>query len=304
MFYTTKKSRKLFYPTVAIFLALLTALTCCLFCFSPEVSNAVTITEEEKIESHLTNSDVTDEEIEVANQEIEEKYEKYLQYDVDGHLYLDVENIATEDYDESIIEMIQANLSIMNELVDENVATITEDNGLEFTDDEFAQQWAIWDYSIRWNKFTAKFDKDVALVFGIICMIYRLYDKNKNLKEMAEWWTKNAYGTKSQSYILYALQQTCTLPAEMLAYFQQNTVLIELANCATTLLSLITKSNPATAILSHIVELILGFFVPSLVSAFGIIYDALRYNKGLEVKLCWIPAWWKGDKWGITIKSI
>lgn len=51
-----------------------------------------------------------------------------------------------------------------------------------------------------------------------------------------------------------------------------------------------------------IISLVISITLPSIVDGVVVLYNACKYDKGAELKGCWIPRW--RDKWGFSIKSI
>lgn len=293
----------MFYKGVALSLMLIMIFVCCFMNFmSTSTANADALNEEEILESYLTNSDIAEEYIEEISSEIEDTYSKFLKHDSDGRLLLDVNSISEEYYNEGTVDMISTNISIMNELVDEGVALINENSELEIIDEDFAQQWAYWGFSISWNKLCIKFDKDVALVFGFFFLTVAIYSNFSSVASIANYMA-NMDGSAQYSMIsAIILDATAMLPADIgsgiVGYISNSWILSYLANILPIFLGAVSSAN----ILGRVFAIILPIILPSIVDCVIIIYNALKYNKGVEIKICWIP--WFGDKWGLSLKSI
>ncbi len=57
-----------------------------------------------------------------------------------------------------------------------------------------------------------------------------------------------------------------------------------------------------TSIIFRVFKVLFSIFMPTLVDGAVVLYNAIYFNKGVELKLCWFPTWW--DKWGISVTSI
>ena len=277
-------------------ITLLVTLIICFSIFSTPVANAKAVSEMEVLESKLSNSSITNDYVDEVSEEIEVIYEQYISYDSNEHMYLKIDEIPEEYYDESTIEMIETNIYIMNQLVDEGVAMYDSQNELEIINDEFAQQWAAWGFQISWNKLSVNFDKDFAKMFAFGCLAANVTLNINSVKSLANYIGKDGF----VSAIL--VDAFTYLPADIgsgiVSYFTNSTVLGYLCDIFPIMVGCLTSSSIAGIVLSIIMPILL----PSIVDCVIVLYNACRYNKGVNLKICWIP--WFGDKWGLSLSSI
>ena len=273
------------------------ACTLCLVSISPATAKAETVDEQELLESYLTNSDVSEEQIAETDRLVEERFYDKLYRDEYGHLYLDTSDVdETDDFDVATAQMIEQNLAAMNAMVDEGVAYIDDSYELVVIgDDDFLQQWSAWGFKLSWNKVTVNMDKDYAILFSSICLVVNVVTISYNIKNLA----KNISDKNGMKDVLYAALNV--LPSDISRYivaFFTNDAIATLLETLCAAVQLLISSNPIVTVLS----IVLSYIVPGLVDSVVVLYNACRYNKGMYVKFCWLP--WFGDHWGLTIKSL
>ena len=179
--------------------------------------------------------------------------------------------------------MINRNISIMNELVDEKFGYINDEYELIFyIEDEYVQQWALWGVKVKWNKVTMNMDSDAAIVVALVTLGLRTVFHGWDMRNTMIFMQDDAA-------LVSVLQETLLVIPPVISI---------LANGLSILLTIAGNSS----IFIKVITLAISIALPSIVDGVLVLYNACKYDKGVEVKGCWIPTW--KDKWGISIKSI
>lgn len=273
--------------------------------------------QEGEADQYLSNNDVSDEYIEEMYGYIEEIYYEYVSFDSEhidfdmeyfvaiyGENFLDEETFdmsylsEEETFEIATLRMINENISVMNELVDEGYGYINDDfEFVIFSEDEYVQQWKIWNFKLKWNKFTVNVDSDCAIVLSIITLALRTSFHGWNIHN-----TMNSLAADGDAMLVAVLQECfAVLPSDIasgIVGLFADPVISILANSFSILLTIAGNSS----LFLKIITLIISITLPSIVDGVVVLYNACRYDKGAELKGCWIP--WIGDKWGFSIKSI
>lgn len=272
---------------------------------------------EAQFEQYLTGNNISDSYIEEVDDTLTEKYRQYIYID-EGHIqmatteieekyseYIFNESIPAETYieyedeyfDIAAVRMIRRNMSIMNDLVDEELGQISEDFEFVFYEtDEYVQQWRVWGCELRWNKIVAKFDSDCAILFSIIFLVGALAVEAGSL-----YTTISAIKNNDDLIATVVMEAFVYIPTDIAAQlvsFFSNEVLATLTTLGTTAIDLLTSSNIAWTVF----EVIYGLLCPSLTDCIIILYYSISQNKGIDLKFCWLPTW--REKWGFSIKTI
>lgn len=204
-----------------------------------------------------------------------------------------------EEFEVCTLRMINRNISIMNELVEEGYGYINGNLEIAFDceDDDYVQQWKLWNPIIRWNKIVFNGDSDVAIVVSILTLAGRtlLHIGNilENIASLAE----------EGDELLVSIFQECylVLPSDIasgIVGLFTDPVISILANSFSILLTLAENSS----LFIRILKIIISIALPSIVDGIVVLYNACKFGRGVEIKGCWFP--WKGDKYGVSIRSI
>lgn len=272
--------------------------------------------EDGQADKYLSTYGMPDDYVDRIYDDIERTYGQYVSLDRD-FIAFDMEpfrhtygNFLDGSYDLSILSeeeelevltlrMINQNISVMNELVQEGYGYI--DENLEFVcdceDDEYVQLWKVWKFVLRWNKFTFNGDSDVAIVASILTLavrtIFYIDDILENIATLAE----------EGDELLVSIFQECflVLPSDIasgIVGLFSDPVISILANSFSILLTLVGNSS----LFIRLLKIVISIWFPSIVDGVVVLYNACKYGKGVEIKACWFP--WKGDKYGVSIRSI
>lgn len=273
--------------------------------------------QEGEADQYLSSIDISNDHIEEISNYIEANYIEYVHYDgwnivfdmesfmeIYGEDFLDEEKYDISRFsDEEIFEistlrMINENISLMNELVNEDYGFINENfEFVLYTEDEYVQQWRIWDFQLKWNKFTVNVDSDCAIALSIITLALRTLFHGWNIRSAI-----HALADEGDAIIVSVLQECiAVLPSDIVSGIVglfADPVISILANSFSILLTIAGNSS----VFMKIISLVISITLPSIVDGVVVLYNACKYDKGAELKGCWIPRW--RDKWGFSIKSI
>ncbi len=270
-----------------------------------------------EIDEYLSNSDVSDEYIDYVDNYVEETYKEYIRFDDYNYEYLTLDighfeelygvgflswNFDITDYSEeeafeiATLRMINRNISIMNELVDEKFGYINDEYELIFyIEDEYVAQWELWGVKVKWNKVTMNMDSDAAIVVALVTLGLRTVFHGWDMRN-------TMISLQDDAVLVSVLQETLlVIPSDIasgIAGLFTDPVISILANGLSILLTIAGNSS----IFMKVITLAISIALPSIVDGALVLYNACKYDRGVEVKGCWIPTW--KDKWGISIKSI
>lgn len=278
-----------------------------------ELDEGTYVLKEGEANKYLTYPSVTDKYIEELEQDVEMEYYEYitfysseLEFDFRNFKRIYGDNFLDENYpiDESMygeeelfeistLRMINKNITAMNELVKEDIGYINDSYEFVFFDD-YIELWALWNFSLKWNKLTLFMDSDAAIMWSLIVLGLRTIFHGYNIK--------STMASLSDDGALVAIVQECclVLPSDLMSGFVglfTDPVISILANSFSIILTMAGNANVFIKALQIVVSIVL----PSIVDGVVVLYNACKYDKGIELKLCWIPTW--KDKWGLSIKS-
>ena len=265
---------------------------------------------------YLTGNDLSDEEIEDAEDLVESTFGPYVTQTVGGRLQMSTTPIETQlgdaIYDENLdvnvltgnqafevaaVKMIRTNISIMNALYDEQLGYIDNNYEFIFTEsDNYVAQWSAWDFKIKWNKLNVKFDRDFAITFSGLFLVANLVVQATSLYRTLNEISNNP-GVIS-SVISDACDDIQISLLNQIAALQNNSSLTYAVNTVTTALQILSAGNVAYKVF----EVIFGVLMPSIEDSLVVLYNSIKYSVGMSLQLCWIPTW--GVKWGFQIKPL
>ena len=217
------------------------------------------------------------------------KYKEELQdyvHVVDNQIVVDYESIEKSGKFEGSIDEVRENVEIMNDLAEErpDIVTINQDTSLSFNiEDEYAEQWDGWYISWSlWNGWTWKLDSDFGKLAGIVGIVYGLMDVAVNgtifYNKMLSI-TDVDKAVAGLSTIVYCLTDVGiknvvkTYLKGIVRLIASYLVTMNLTRVAIGAASLGT----GWAVMS-LIDLIIGWFMPSLITSCSMLYNCFKYN--------------------------
>jgi len=271
----------------------------------------------EDFDEYLTGYDLSDEYIEEVDSQVVEKYERFIYVDEMEHIQMSTteieekygdnikENMEASDFvedeseffDVAAVRMIRRNLKKMNELVDQDLGEITEDYEFVFYEtDEYVEQWRMWNFKLTWYKVGAFFDSDVAILFSILLITPAILAEGINLSKTVSDIKNN------EELIKFVIDEALLyLPTEIWAYIV-SALSSELMGYIISACEWGLKILEASDKVWAVIKILYDILMPSVSDCALVLYNAAVRDRGVEIKLCWIPTWW--DKWGLTFRSI
>lgn len=279
-------------------------------------------TEEEiDYDTLLTGNDISDEYIEQLDEQVTDLYLEYIYLD-NSHIRMSTtpieqkygsiillddfitDMIDIDDDDDyfhiATVRMIHRNMEIMNELVDDEDGYIDENFEFFFWDTSTLARFRAWNFQLKWNKITADFDKDFAVIASTIILIFRLrYDLREGISDIDDLIDKY-YDDRDQLIVDLLLKVFIDLPSGIAVHFiaKQNEALAQIGNLS----SMIIENLQNIPTFKKCLKKLLFSLIPDIKDSLSILYNSLFYQKGASIKVCWLPTY--QDKWGISIKSI
>ena len=271
--------------------------------------------EEGQADKHFSTYGMSDDYVDRLYDDIERTYGQYVSLDGD-FIAFDMEpfihtygNFLEDSYELSILSeegefevrtlrMINQNMSVMNELVEEGYGYINDNLEIEFYhEDDYFQLWSVGKPIFRWNKVTITGDSDVAILVSIITLALRTIFHAASIESCIRSLSDDG------DAVLVAVLRECivALPSDIaggIVGLLSDPVISILANSFSILVTLAENSD----VILKVIMLLISIWLPSIVDGMVVLYNACKYDKGVEIKRCWIP--WKGDKLGYSIKSI
>ena len=258
----------------------------------------------ENIESPITEFDTSDDLVSGFSENEKLIYKELCTVE-NNKISFDEEKSLNSKYDPNKIEILKKNTQIINSLVDsvpyssitpegEVVFDLPEPNDNEETMADFKALWSA-NY-ISANLWSIKFylDSDLAMVFGIAGLIYRVVNYGGGITGALKL-SKD----KLESILYTAIFHIpMNIGCSAFMNYVKSSAAQVLMNAVITgwnILMLAAKSNPYSLLVYEIVMFALGLCLPSLVTSIQMIYQAGKFKKGVKCEfIYWFLAfnWW------------
>lgn len=261
----------------------------------------------ESLAAHFTNSEYSEADIDILTYEYTEQYRQYLSFNDEGYLIFDISEIEiASDIEYAAIETITENVHVMNKLVEKEVGHINEE--FEFVIDEEKIENdptynydAIWGFELSWNKVSACFHQDSALILSVVLLFCRLtlHTLFFSIEDIFEELSEQAVVTQT---INEAIEEGCEdiIEAELyqLLGFFNGEIIIDILN----IIQLNVELFKVTTIFGTVFSLILSLLLPSTLDCIIVLYNSMVNSCGAKLIGCWFPTF--DDRLGVSLEVL
>lgn len=253
---------------------------------------------------YLSNNEVTEDEIDGWAEQYVEPYKEALYFDDDGELLIFEPWLVEEGpYHYEIIETINTHVSIMNELVEEDLGYIDEDYTFQPTTREnLAARLRAYNFTLKWNKLSIRFDRELSIDASLCFLASRIFFDclRIDVENVVELISTEEYLTKLLNEVINDIKgEVNSKIASTLSTLRGEPEKAEMLS----MLSLVEDVSKAPTLFLKAISIISAFFLPSILDSTIVLFSSLLFDYESTLTSCWIPIR-KKDSFGASLNVV
>lgn len=178
---------------------------------------------------------------------------------------------------------VSDNIELMNYMTENEYGVINDEGELEWVEDEYIEQWWLYNWNFRWYKVTFKANDKGSFLLGIIGLLVN-WGTFKDFKKLLQ---------SSEDTLTQCLFDVINdVSSEIGTYFSDlaMTVMIDCMSLILTIFDAVSEINIYKKIAKLFVYII-SHYVPSLVKGLVMMLGGFLYQYGCD---CEVGLWWSG----------